>query len=160
MGTIPGAFYDTVTAKELSFILSSLPSGFVEFDNLVDGTHSGPETLLGTPANDIIRLGPGDTVGSGGAGFDAVESSSSVTLPADVESAKLTGSADANITGNGLDNILVGNDGANQISAGGGNDLLTGADGSDTLDGQAGNDTLLGGAGDDRQDGGGGDDKL
>ena len=177
MGTIPGAFYDTVTAKELSFILSSLPSGFVQFDNLVDGTHSGPEVLLGTAANDIFKLGPGDTVGSGGAGFDAIESPSSVTLPADVESAKLTGSADADITGNGLDNILVGNDGANHISGDDGNDLLIGSGGSDTLDGghhddkgkgqsddhhhdDQGQDTLYGGVGDDTLFGGSDGDKL
>jgi Ca2+-binding RTX toxin-like protein len=160
MGTIPGAFYNTVTAKELSFILSSLPSGFVQFEHLVDGTHSGPEVLFGTAANDIFKLGPGDSVGSGGAGFDAVESSSSVALPADVESAKLTGSADANISGNGLDNILVGNDGANLISGGDGTDLLIGSGGSDTLDGGKENDTLLGGASNDKLFGDAGDDNL
>lgn len=46
-----------------------------------------------------------------------------------------------NVTGSGLDDILVGDAGANVLNGAGGNDLLEGRGGNDTLDGGDGSDT-------------------
>ena len=46
-------------------------------------------------------------------------------------SATLTGDENANLIGNGRDNVLSGNSGNNIIQAGGGNDELDGGDGED-----------------------------
>jgi len=54
------------------------------------------------------------------------------------------------IDGTGLDDILMGRDGANNILTGnGGDDVLIAGNGNDTLDGGSGNDLMVGGTGND-----------
>ncbi len=102
-------------------------------------------------SSDASNLVAGDTNGArdifvkdivtDGGGIDTVQSSVTYTLGNNIENLTLTGSANINGTGNGLDNYILGNSGSN---------LLTGAGGNDTLDGGAGGtDTLVGGAGND-----------
>lgn len=68
--------------------------------------------------------------------------------------------ADNDLTGNALDNRLVGGSASDQMSGGGGNDTLIGGDGSNQIEGGAGNDLIKGGAGVDVIDGGLGNDKI
>jgi Ca2+-binding RTX toxin-like protein len=77
-----------------------------------------------------------------------------------VEKLVLTGSADTNGTGNGLNNSLVGNGGANVLKGAAGNDTLKGMGGDDRLEGGSGNDKLVAGAGDDKLEGGSDRDRL
>jgi serralysin len=65
-----------------------------------------------------------------------------------------------NGTGNGLNNIIRGNDGRNILTGAGGIDLLQGGGGNDVLRGGEGNDTLVGEEGNDRLIGGDGNDTL
>jgi Ca2+-binding RTX toxin-like protein len=65
-----------------------------------------------------------------------------------------------NGTGNGLNNIIRGNDGRNILTGAGGIDLLQGVGGNDVLRGGEGNDTLVGEVGNDRLIGGDGNDTL
>ncbi len=67
-------------------------------------------------------------------GLDAIASSTSVTLGANVTKGVLLGVAGASLTGNGLDNVLIGNAGDN---------VLRGGAGKDTLEGGAGKDIFL-----------------
>lgn len=62
---------------------------------------------------------------------------------------RISGVDDVTLTGNGGNDLIVGNDVANTISAGGGRD---------TIYGQGGDDMILGGAGDNTIDGGSGND--
>ncbi|MDD3530742.1 MAG: Ig-like domain-containing protein, partial [Gallionellaceae bacterium] len=62
------------------------------------------------------------------------------------------------LDGNGLDNILVGDDSDEALLGHEGNDVLIGHDGIDQLDGGSGRDLLLGSAGDDVLTGGMGGD--
>ena len=71
------------------------------------------------------------TESSAAGGHDRVESTITYTLGANLEDLKLTSADAINGTGNTLDNLLVGGDGANK------------------LDGKAGADTMQGGLGDD-----------
>ena len=82
-------------------------------------------------------------------GYDAVRSSISYTLSANVERHELTGTAAINSTGNDLDNELIGNSGSNILTGLGGDDLLDGKGGADTLIGGTGDDILKGGVGND-----------
>ncbi|WP_310446220.1 calcium-binding protein [Thiobacillus sp.] len=123
--------------------------GDVGVDTLIG--NAGSDRLDGGAGGDFMYGGQGndtyvvDSVGdilseNLNEGMDAVESSISHTLGANVESLTLTGTAAINGTGNNLDNALTGN------SA---NNLLTGGAGNDSLDGGAGADVMAGGAGDD-----------
>ena len=71
------------------------------------------------------------------------------------------GNSGANaITGNLLDNELIGAGGQDTLSGGGGSDTLDGGADNDTLDGGDGDDILTGGGGADSQTGGAGNDTF
>jgi len=130
-------------------------------NNTLDGK-AGADTMAGGAGNDIYYVdNSGDVVNeSSGQGIDEVRSSVTHTLSANVENLTLMGTASINGTGNGLDNVLVGNSGANVLSGGAGDDVIHGLAGNDSLDGGAGNDILVGGTGDDTITFGGGYDLM
>ncbi len=103
--------------------------------NRLDGD-LGADSMAGGQGDDIYAVdNAGDKVTeAASAGVDAVESSISYVLGANLEALTLAGSADLNGTGNTLANRLNGNGGAN---------LLDGASGADTLAGGAGDDTYV-----------------
>lgn len=94
---------------------------------------------------DIVNEVFGQTIDDGS--IDTVESSVSFTLSTNVENLNLTGSANLSGTGNGIGNLIVGNEGANVLSGLGGNDYLAGRAGDDVLDGGTGTDSLEGNQG-------------
>lgn len=147
--------------------------------------NEGADTLFGGDGRDQLVGGAGDDVLAGGTGDDdhyvdqagdrieefagegndRVFATASYTLGDDVHvetlstyDARTTDAID--LTGNGLNNLLLGNAGANRLAGGAGDDMLYGFDGSDALAGGAGDDALAGGAGADRLDGGAGNDTL
>ena len=73
--------------------------------------------------------------------------SASATLVSGITDARLLGSADLNLSGNGENNKLVGNTGNNELHGFGGDDDLLGGRGDDKLFGGDGNDLLRGGTG-------------
>src|SRR4030095_13319391 len=73
----------------------------------------------------------------------------SLTNADNVENLGLTGSADLNGYGSGLDNDIYGNSGDNDLFGYSGNDILKGFGGDDYINGGVGNDTMLGGLGND-----------
>ncbi len=120
-------------------------------DNPMLGT-SGANTLYGLAGNDTINGGGGadtlfggtgndtmivDNVGDvvveyASEGNDTIESSVSYTLSSNVENLTLTGVQSINGTGNGVANVIIGNDGDNILDGRGGDDLLAGGQGNDT----------------------------
>ena len=96
----------------------------------------GADTMTGGDGNDTYYVdNAGDTVVEiAGAGIDTVVSSIAYTLGDNLENLAVTGWADLNVTGNTLNNTLVGNNG---------NNLIDGVWGVDTMIGGLGNDTYL-----------------
>jgi Ca2+-binding RTX toxin-like protein len=110
-------------------------------DTLNGGT--GVDHMIGGAGNDTFVIdNVGDTVTEqANGGIDTVQSGIGYTLGDNLENLTLTGTADIDGTGNGLNNILTGNTGANTLSGGDGNDTLNGGTGTDHMIGGAGNDT-------------------
>ncbi|MDH4560234.1 Calx-beta domain-containing protein [Pseudomonas sp. BN411] len=103
-------------------------------DQLVGGL--GADRLVGGLGNDTFVV---DNVGdvvveAASGGVDAVQSSITYTLGAELENLTLTGSAVINGTGNALANVITGN---------GVNNILNGGVGADRLVGGLGNDTYV-----------------
>ena len=123
---------------------------------------AGADVMVGGDGGDIYYLDhPGDVVVERleHEGVDRAFGTVSMNLRgAAVERMKLTGSADAVIVANDLDNLVIGNAGRNTLYAAEGNDTLQGEAGNDTLYGNAGDDVLIGGAGADILNGGPGSD--
>jgi Ca2+-binding RTX toxin-like protein len=110
-------------------------------NDVLDGGADADRMAGGAGADTYYVDNFGDVIVEGAdAGIDSVYIGTQYTLGANLENLFLLGSGAINGTGNGLDNRLVGNDGANQ---------LDGLDGNDRIDGKLGGDFMRGGAGDD-----------
>jgi Ca2+-binding RTX toxin-like protein len=153
-----------------------------EFNQTIIGNR-GDNVLSGGAGNDVLDGHGGTDTLIGGAGSDTyyvrdagtriIESpdenssntlytSISYTLSEDLDIQWVIGlGADAiNLTGDGLAQLMYGNDAANVLDGGGGSDQLRGLGGNDTLIGGSGNDALYGGSGDNRLEGGDDNDQL
>lgn len=122
-------------------------------DNIIDGG-GGADTMLGGQGNDVYLFdNAGDialeTINEGtdtvrilykNTAASAVEFFMTDTVYDYVENMTIASTGLYNITGNDLDNVLVGNASANILSGGLGNDTLDGGAGADTLNGGDGND--------------------
>ncbi len=128
-------------------------------NNLIDGG-LGADAMSGGKGDDTYVVdNAGDTVTElSNGGIDLVKSGVTYVLGANLENLTLTGTANIDATGNGLDNIIQGNSGNNHIESGNGFNHVYGGDGVDTLVGGTGPDWLDGGAGDDIMAGGAGND--
>ena len=136
------------------------------------------DALAAASANELVRVNDTNDVNAfgsetvnvdgltvqGDAPFDGT-----LVLAAGLGAIALTGTTNADLTGNDGANTLTGSDGDNTLLAGkgedtlnggAGNDSLLGEDANDTLNGEAGEDTLDGGSGWDRLDGGADNDTL
>jgi Ca2+-binding RTX toxin-like protein len=122
-------------------------TGGAGIDVLFGGT--GVDRMAGGAGNDTYYVDDAAdrTVEFAGEGIDRVYSSIDMTMRADIEELRLTGTADLFGTGNPLDNDMMGNAGENLLSGRGGDDRIEGGDGDDTLDGGQGNDEYYGGGG-------------
>ncbi|MEH2263534.1 beta strand repeat-containing protein [Nostoc sp.] len=130
-------------------------------DDTLDGG-AGIDSLNGGDGNDIYIVDNlSDIITEGlNAGTDLVNSSVSWVLGDNLENLTLTGTGAITGTGNGLNNILMGNTATNTLSGGDGNDRLFGNSGNDSLVGGVGDDSLYGGVGKDTLSGGAGRDSL
>ncbi len=113
-------------------------------DDLLDGGR-GADRMEGGRGDDVYVVGTAAdrVVERAGEGIDTVRSTVTYRLPAQVEHLVLTGEAHRDGTGNGLANVLVGNDGDNVLDGRGGDDVMVGGVGLDTLTGGAGSDDFL-----------------
>ena len=121
-------------------------------DVLVGG--AGDDQLDGGSGNDVLRGGAGNdlyvvyeagdqVIEAAGEGRDRIRTAArSYTLGANIEELVYTGTIGAAMTGNALDNFVVGGGGEDQLAGGDGADVLRGGAGGDLLDGGAGSDTV------------------
>ncbi|MEG4859314.1 bluetail domain-containing putative surface protein, partial [Microcoleus sp. K1-B6] len=103
-------------------------------NNFLNGG-TGADQLTGGLGNDIYAVdNAADVVTELAAqGTDEVRSTVTYTLPINVETLRLGGSALINGTGNTLPNSIIGNVANNTLNGGGGQDILTGSTGADTF---------------------------
>jgi len=101
-------------------------------NNVLDGG-VGADTMIGGAGDDTYMVDNSRDVlvENAGGGNDTIVVGFAYTLQANFENLTITGTANLNLTGNDVANILTGNSGNN------------------TLDGGAGADTMIGGAGND-----------
>jgi trimeric autotransporter adhesin len=103
-------------------------------NNLLDG-RAGADTMVGGLGNDVYFVdNVGDVVFENvGEGADAVFSTVSYALSANVETLVLQGAGNIDGSGNALANNIYGNSGDNLIDGGAVADMLTGNAGNDTF---------------------------
>lgn len=163
LGGIDTLFYGSTTADLTVNLNAGIASGFTAITNIENVTggfgndiitgNSGNNTLRGEFGNDILDGGLGADSLNGGLGNDTYivddindtlfDSSGTDTVLSSIdwtfagstlENLTLTGNSDINGTGNGLQNVIIGNSG---------NNILDGGSNADSLVGGAGNDTYI-----------------
>ena len=154
----------TVVVEQLEGrrLLSAGPGDGHEGHGPTPGLHDGVLTVVGTDANDTIKL-------SADANFlnVTVNGASSSVARGDVHNIIVYGGAgndDLEVdNSNGLydfSTVLIGGKGNDTLVGGGGRDYLLGNDGNDVMSGGGGADSMMGGGGKDQMNGGGGADKM
>lgn len=101
-------------------------------DNVLDG-RSGADTLIGGLGDDryIVDNANDRIIEGGNGGLDRVGTYVSLKLADNVEQANVLGRAPVNLTGNILDNLLIGNGSSNILDGGAGADAMKGGRGSE-----------------------------
>ncbi len=127
----------------------------------------GNDTMLGGEGNDTFRIdSAGDVLdesfwGGIDTAITTVSYSLDTTTAAKVENLTLAaGVGGISGNGNGLNNLITGNEGFNALNGADGNDTINGGGGVDSILGGKGNDKLSGGTGNDLILGGEGNDTL
>jgi Ca2+-binding RTX toxin-like protein len=145
------AYADDLWGSDGVNVLSGLDGndslkGFGGDDTLTGGDGSdfmdggaGADTMNGGLGNDVFIVDNVNDVviEASFEGNDVVRASTSWTLQPGVwvetlETTSATGTSAINLTGNGANNTIIGNDGANVLDGAGGADQMTGRDGNDT----------------------------
>ncbi len=98
--------------------------------------------------------------GNGSGSFSYTGTSTTNGSQSDTAAVSILAINDFTLNGNGLDNILIGDDSWETINGNEGNDVLVGNRGNDVLNGGSGNDWLLGGSSNDQLIGGLGNDLI
>ena len=112
---------------------------------------AGNDIVIGGYGGDVMRGGSGDdtyavdnaldsVIENASEGYDTVESSIGMVVPANVEKLRLKGSENLSATGTSQGEWIEGNAGNNSLHGLAGNDVLKGAAGDDLLRGGAGDD--------------------
>ena len=122
-------------------------------DTLTGAT--GADLLIGGLGNDLYYIDSADDVVvelDGQGTLDQIFATpganlTSLVLPDFVEYVTVVDPLALFITGNGLNNYFIGNNGADNLLGNAGNDTLEGQGGYDTLDGGSGEDSMKGGRG-------------
>ena len=167
-----GTYRASVTAHAVALNLTGTSGPDVLVGGPADDALSGlggNDTLDGGPGNDTMAGGPGDdlyyvrdagdvVVENPGEGSDTIIAYVTYTLPANVEAIYTVAGTGA--TGNGGDNLLDGAfaSSGQTLDGQGGNDVIYGTFFNDTLIGGAGSDALYDIGGNDTMQGGAGDD--
>lgn len=132
-------------------------------DDTLDGA-AGNDTMEGGAGNDLYVVNSiGDVIVAeeSDGGTDTVRTSlASYTLAENIENLTRSGGGSFSGTGNALDNVIIGGNGANTLTGLAGHDTLSGMGGTDLLNGNEGNDILSGGGGSDTVNGGDGGDTI
>jgi Ca2+-binding RTX toxin-like protein len=132
------------------------------FDDYLDGG-TGADLMDGGEGNDTYVIdNAGDiVVETDNSGYDEVLATLAIAALLD-NFEQLIGQSDAgqSLSGNSLDNIINGADGADVLSGADGADTIIGNDGADHLYGDEGDDVLAGNDGDDQHWGHDGDDTF
>ncbi len=157
-----GGGIDTVNSYTASYLLDENVENLILKTGAINGTgndlansitgNNATNTLIGGGGDDRLDGGGGadgmaggtgddsyyvDNLGDviteyGSQGLDSVYATVSYALSNNVENLTLTGTANANATGNSSDNSLIGNSGNNVIDGGQGADQMIGGAGNDT----------------------------
>ncbi|MEH2262246.1 calcium-binding protein, partial [Nostoc sp.] len=157
--------FSLTSTSNISLLLNGVTQNYVDaaiyYDSNNNGLLESGEQLYSTYVSNGGNGQITATLGASGNYYVGIsQDSANVNSNYSLQLANNTSTSNQRITGNALNNTLIGGDGNDQLQGLGGNDTLQGGNGNDILTGGTGDDQLWGGLGDDILTGGAGKDKY